>query len=79
MVGNFAFSIAQYLGCDPIILTGQDLSFPPTGATHVDGMLFGVLEECRNPMTAFETEGYSGEPLLTNLDFEESRDPSNWI
>ena len=73
LVGNFAFSIAQYLGCDPIILIGQDLSFPPTGATHVDGMVYGVLEEYRSSMIAFETEGYSGEPLLTNLYFEESR------
>ena len=71
LVGNFAFSIAQHLGCDPIIMTGQDLSFPLTGDTHVDGMVFGAQEQYRSNM--IEIEGYSGETLLTNRSFEESR------
>ena len=71
LVGNFAFNIAEYLGCDPIIMVGQDLSFPPTGATHVEGMVFGVQERYR--WRTFEVEGTSGGTVLTNRTFEESR------
>ena len=71
LVGNFALNIAEYLGCDPIIMVGQDLSFPPTGATHVEGMVFGVQERYRWNM--FEVDGTSGGTVLTNRSFEESR------
>lgn len=37
-VGNMSFAIAKYLGCDPIILIGQDLSRPIGGADHALGM-----------------------------------------
>lgn len=36
-VTNMAFKIAEYMGCDPIILVGQDLSYAPTGDSHVSG------------------------------------------
>lgn len=36
-VTNMAFQAALYLGCDPIILVGQDLAFAPDGQTHVKG------------------------------------------
>ena len=71
LVGNFAFDIAQYLGCDPIIMVGQDLSFPLEGATHVEGMVFGVQEDYRK--SVMSVEGNFGETLLTNRDFEDSR------
>lgn len=35
--GNMAFKIAQILGCDPIVLVGQDLAFSPQGHTHAYG------------------------------------------
>jgi hypothetical protein len=38
--GNMAFSLLAYLGCNPIILIGQDLSFEE-GRTHADGTVFG--------------------------------------
>jgi hypothetical protein len=71
LVGNFAFSIAEHLGCDPIILVGMELSFPSAGATHVEGMVFGVQDSYRRNM--IEVEGNHGEILLTNRYFEESR------
>jgi hypothetical protein len=46
-VGNYAFNIAEYLGCDPIIMVGQDLSVPATGSTHVEGMVFGNQDQYR--------------------------------
>lgn len=36
-VTNMAFQAAVYLGCNPIVLVGQDLAFAPDGQTHVKG------------------------------------------
>ena len=35
--GNMAFKVCEYLGCDPIILIGQDLAHTRTGKTHAEG------------------------------------------
>jgi hypothetical protein len=71
LVGNFAFNIAEYFGCGPIIMVGQDLSFPERGATHVEGMVFGTQERYRSNMLT--VKGNFGETLKTNRYFEESR------
>jgi len=42
--GNMAFKILEYLGCDPIILIGQDLAFGEDGHTHATGSTFGEKE-----------------------------------
>jgi len=67
LVGNFAFNIAQYLGCDPILMVGQDLSFKSEGLTHI----FGNLQSYRKNMV--EVEGNYGDVLMTNRYFEASR------
>lgn len=36
-VTNMAFKLAEYMGCDPIVLVGQDLAFAPFGDSHVKG------------------------------------------
>jgi hypothetical protein len=36
-VTNMAFQIAASMGCDPIILVGQDLAFAPDGVSHASG------------------------------------------
>lgn len=71
LVGNFAFNIAEFFGCNPIIMVGQDLSFPDQGATHVEGMVFGTQEKYRDNM--IPVKGNFGETLMTNRYFEESR------
>jgi hypothetical protein len=44
MTGHLAFNLAVYLGCDPIILVGMDLAFPPAGgSTHATGTALGRL------------------------------------
>ncbi|MGD9807290.1 MAG: motility associated factor glycosyltransferase family protein [Deferribacterales bacterium] len=43
--GNMAFEILAYLGCDPIILIGQDLAFAEDGTTHAKGNKFGEKDE----------------------------------
>ncbi|WP_186434579.1 motility associated factor glycosyltransferase family protein [Seleniivibrio woodruffii] len=42
--GNMAFKILEYIGCDPIILIGQDLAFGEDGNTHATGSTFGERE-----------------------------------
>lgn len=42
--GNMAFKVLEYMGCDPIILIGQDLAFGPEGNTHASGSTFGEKE-----------------------------------
>jgi hypothetical protein len=50
-VTNMAFKAAEYMGCDPIILVGQDLAFSPDGQSHVSG-----ADHAR--------EGLKGSPLI---------------
>ena len=38
---NMAFKVAEALGCDPIILVGQDLAFGEDGKTHAAGTARG--------------------------------------
>ncbi|MDR2105221.1 MAG: DUF115 domain-containing protein, partial [Deferribacteraceae bacterium] len=42
--GNMAFALLAYLGCNPIILIGQDLAFEE-GRTHADGATYGSRVE----------------------------------
>jgi hypothetical protein len=63
--------MAMYLGCRPIILVGQDLSFKPSGATHVEGNVFGHIDEYKKD--TLEVEGNYREPLLTTRSFDEGR------
>lgn len=39
--GNMAFNMLEYLGCDPIILIGQDLSIKDDFTSHAEGFQFG--------------------------------------
>jgi len=73
VVGNLAFNIAEYLGCSPIIMVGQDLSFKSTGSTHVNGFVFGTLEVYRNSGNISEVESNYGDKLITNQSFAEAR------
>ncbi|MGE4496850.1 MAG: motility associated factor glycosyltransferase family protein [Deferribacterales bacterium] len=42
---NMAFKVLEYLGCNPIILIGQDLAFGEDDLTHAKGSTFGEKEE----------------------------------
>nr|WP_278252120.1 6-hydroxymethylpterin diphosphokinase MptE-like protein [Deferrivibrio essentukiensis] len=42
---NMAFKILEFLGCNPIILIGQDLAFGENEVTHASGATFGEKEE----------------------------------
>lgn len=49
--GNMAFKVADVLGCNPIILIGQDLAFSRDGSTHAKGMDYGEDQRYTEPET----------------------------
>jgi len=71
-VATMAFDLARKLGCDPIIFTGQDLSFPG-GRTYVEGTYFEEeekrdmsLEAFEKRQVTYEMEDIYGNPVKTN-------------
>jgi len=63
--GNMAFKVAEALGCDPIILIGQDLAFSRDGRTHATGSVYGENQQL--PLEEmFEVMGNDGESIMTN-------------
>ncbi|MDD3269536.1 MAG: DUF115 domain-containing protein [Syntrophomonadaceae bacterium] len=63
--GNMAFKLAETLGCDPIILVGQDLSFSRDGDTHARGSLLGEKQEVYYQRQPIEVMGNDGKPVIT--------------
>jgi hypothetical protein len=64
-----AIHFARYIGADPIILMGQDLSFTPD-ATHAQGTQYSSYSKdyCHT------VKGVNGESLLANMGFKELLD-----
>lgn len=63
--GNMAFKIAEFLGCDPIILVGQDLAFAEDGRSHASGAVLGDKQvESRSDNTLL-VPGNHGRPVRT--------------
>lgn len=71
-VGNMAYKVAEVLGCDPIILIGQDLAFAEDGDTHVKDMPFGERDEFYYK-DVLEVEGNSGSPVKTSIPWDAFR------
>ncbi|MFZ5994622.1 MAG: motility associated factor glycosyltransferase family protein [Thermodesulfobacteriota bacterium] len=63
-VGNMAYKVAEVLGCDPIIMIGQDLAFAEDGDTHVKGMPFGERDDYYHG-NVIEVEGNNGRTIKT--------------
>jgi len=42
---NMAFKVLEFMGCNPIILIGQDLAFGEDDTTHAKGATYGEKEE----------------------------------
>ena len=68
-VTNMAFKIAEYMGCDPIILVGQDLAYAPDGNSHVTGANHARDGLAASPLKSQKVKviGNSGE-MLESLD-----------
>jgi hypothetical protein len=65
-VTTTAFSLAQHMGANPIILIGQDLAWTD-GKDHADGYVSQYSREQLEARHAkgFEIEGYDGKPVRT--------------
>lgn len=64
--GNMAFKVAQALGCEPIILIGQDLAYSEDGKTHASGTHYGDNQESESKFGDIEVIGNDGNPIRTN-------------
>lgn len=64
-VTNLAWRIAEYMGCNPIILAGQDLAFAKDGETHVRGATHARDGLKNSPLMhqRITVAGYYGEPV----------------
>lgn len=69
-VANLAFKILVELGCDPIILIGQDLAYAEDGDTHVKGDIFGSRNEEIRKRPVIELEGNDGKPVKSEKAWE---------
>ncbi|PLX65840.1 MAG: hypothetical protein C0603_12765 [Denitrovibrio sp.] len=68
--GNMAFKILEYLGCDPIILIGQDLAFGENDMTHADGSTYGEKQDAAVFKDLREVEGNFVPRIKTNRVWE---------
>ncbi len=69
-VANLCFQILKELGCDPIILIGQDLAYAEDGDTHVKGDIFGSRSENISRKPVIELEGNDGKPVKSEKSWE---------
>ncbi len=65
---NMGFSIAEAMGCDPIVLVGQDLAYAPDGRTHAADNALGEKQEAILPekMDTLWVRGNYVDRILTN-------------
>jgi len=62
-VANLAFKLLVYLGCDPIILIGQDLAFAKDGDTHYKDVAVNNCDDTILKTPVVELEGNDGNPV----------------
>ncbi|GAB4257820.1 MAG: hypothetical protein Kow0092_05010 [Deferrisomatales bacterium] len=65
---NLAFKVAEALGCDPVILVGQDLAYADDGATHSTAAYWGrnLSSVAPDRAGAFPVRGNCREQVRTN-------------
>ncbi len=64
--GNMAFKLAEALGCDPIILIGQDLAYSDDGTTHASGTVLGEVQGKKKKRKKLTVKGNYGGKIMTN-------------
>lgn len=64
-VTNLAWKVAEYIGCNPIILAGQDLAFARDGQTHVKGATHASEGLKKSPLIQQRVTimGYDDQPI----------------
>lgn len=66
-VANTSVSIAEYLGCDPIVFIGQDLAF--TDNKHHSDSTISAFDNEINNRNSLEVDGYYGGKVFTSTSF----------
>ncbi len=69
--GNMAFKVLEWLGCDPIILIGQDLAFTDDGITHAEGAHYGEKAESYLAAGTISVPGNYQEKVKTSKVFSQ--------
>jgi len=69
-VANYIFKVLVELGCDPIILIGQDLAYAEDGDTHVKGNVFGHRDQDLVEKPAVYLEGNDGNQVKSEKIWE---------
>lgn len=66
-VTNLAWKVAEYMGCNPIILVGQDLAFSRDGSTHAKGADHAREGLKKSPLikSRMKCMGYDGKEIET--------------
>ncbi len=66
-VTNLAWKVAEYMGCNPIIMVGQDLAFARDGQTHVKGADHASNGLKNSPLIQAKLKcmGYDGKEIET--------------
>lgn len=64
--GNMSFKIAEALGCDPIVLIGQDLAYGEEGNTHAKGVVFGDNQEEEKQFQDIYVKGNYTDKVMTH-------------
>ena len=54
---NMAFKLLEFLGCDPIIIIGQDLAYGEDDKSHAEGFHYGASFETGRAANALTVEG----------------------
>lgn len=71
--GNMAFKIAQVMGCNPIILIGQDLAFGDDGNTHADGSVSGKRQDYYHKVDTILVKGNYKDQIPTTESWNKFR------
>ncbi|MCX6224519.1 MAG: DUF115 domain-containing protein, partial [Bacteroidia bacterium] len=66
---NMAFDVARHMGCNPIILMGNDLCFDKSGQTHAEGFLYGEKFSYYEEKDRFTVPGNYEETVTTCEDW----------
>ncbi len=69
--GNMAFKVLEWLGCDPIILIGQDLAFTDDEKTHAEGTHYGEKAESYLARGTIAVPGNYQETVKTSQTFSQ--------
>jgi hypothetical protein len=54
---NMAYEVARHMGCNPIILVGNDLAYGASGKTHAPGFILGEQQPVYDDFDQFDVPG----------------------